>query len=327
MILAEKIVALRKRMGWSQEELAEKLDISRQSVSKWEVGATIPDLDKILKLSELFGVSTDYLLKDEMGEMEPAGGRDIPEGRTVSVEEANAFMDLSKALCGRIATAVSLFILSPIVLLQLAALSETGGISEDGAAGIGIVVVLLFVAAGVALCIYNGMPLEKYKYLEKETFFLQYGVEGIVEKRKNDFAGRFRRDVIIGIVCCIIGAIPLLLAAGLSASDLAMTVCVNILLVFVAAGVHLLVRAGIVQNSFNKLLQCEDYTVENKEIEKKLSYFPGSYWLIVTALFLGMGFYTGDWAKTAVLIWPVAGVLFAAVYMVLKAVVNRRQNG
>lgn len=327
MILAEKITVLRKRMGWSQEELAEKLDISRQSVSKWEVGATIPDLDKILKLSELFGVSTDYLLKDEIEEAELSGGRDIPEGRTVSVEEANAFMDLSKALCGRIAAAISLFILSPIVLLQLAAFSEAGRISEDGAAGVGMVVVLLFVAAGVALCIYNGLQLDKYKYLEKEAFSLQYGVEGIVEKRKNDFAARFRRDVIIGILCCIVGAIPLLLAAAFREDDLAMAAGVNILLVFVAAGVHLIVRAGIVQNSFNMLLQCEDYTVENKEIEKKLSYFPGSYWLIVTALFLGCGFYTGDWAKTAVLIWPVAGVLFAAVYMVLKAVVRRKQNG
>ena len=66
MILAEKIMKLRKQNGWSQEELAAKLNVTRQSVSKWESRASIPDLDKILKLSELFGVSTDYLLKDEM---------------------------------------------------------------------------------------------------------------------------------------------------------------------------------------------------------------------------------------------------------------------
>lgn len=68
MILAEKIALLRKRNEWSQEQLAEKLDISRQSVSKWESGASIPDMDKILKLSRLFEVSTDYLLKDEIVE-------------------------------------------------------------------------------------------------------------------------------------------------------------------------------------------------------------------------------------------------------------------
>ena len=66
MILAEKITMLRKKNGWSQEDLAMKLDISRQSVSKWESTASIPDLDKLIKLSEIFGVSTDYLLKDEI---------------------------------------------------------------------------------------------------------------------------------------------------------------------------------------------------------------------------------------------------------------------
>lgn len=65
MILAEKIMMLRKRNGWSQEDLANELNIFRQSVSKWESSMSVPDLDKILKLSELFGVTTDFLLKDE----------------------------------------------------------------------------------------------------------------------------------------------------------------------------------------------------------------------------------------------------------------------
>ena len=65
MVLGEKIALLRKQKGWSQEDLAERLDISRQSVSKWESGTSVPDLDKIIKVSELFQVSTDFLLKDE----------------------------------------------------------------------------------------------------------------------------------------------------------------------------------------------------------------------------------------------------------------------
>ena len=65
MILAEKIALLRKQCGWSQEGLAEQLGVSRQSVSKWELGSSIPDLDKIIRMSELFGVTTDYLLKEQ----------------------------------------------------------------------------------------------------------------------------------------------------------------------------------------------------------------------------------------------------------------------
>ena len=67
MILSEKIIMLRKKYGWSQEELAERLDISRQSVSKWESGASIPDLERIVSMSQLFGVTTDYLLNGRDG--------------------------------------------------------------------------------------------------------------------------------------------------------------------------------------------------------------------------------------------------------------------
>ena len=66
MILADKIINERKKCGWSQEELAEKLGVSRQSVSKWEGAQSVPDLGKILTMADLFGVTTDYLLKDEI---------------------------------------------------------------------------------------------------------------------------------------------------------------------------------------------------------------------------------------------------------------------
>ena len=66
MILADKIIRERKRLGLSQEELAEKMNVSRQAVSKWEGGQSIPEIEKILQLSSLFGVTTDYLLKDEI---------------------------------------------------------------------------------------------------------------------------------------------------------------------------------------------------------------------------------------------------------------------
>ena len=66
MILADKIIYLRKKNGWSQEELAEKLGVTRQSVSKWEGAQSVPDLERILQIGKVFGVSTDYLLKDDM---------------------------------------------------------------------------------------------------------------------------------------------------------------------------------------------------------------------------------------------------------------------
>ncbi len=66
MSLGEKISVLRTKCGYSQEYLAEKLNVSRQAVSKWELDTAAPDADKIVAISEFFGVSTDYLLKDHV---------------------------------------------------------------------------------------------------------------------------------------------------------------------------------------------------------------------------------------------------------------------
>ena len=72
MKLSEKIVNLRKARNISQEELAEQLGVSRQAVSRWEVGSALPDASNILQLSKLFGVSADYLLNDDYNGEAPA---------------------------------------------------------------------------------------------------------------------------------------------------------------------------------------------------------------------------------------------------------------
>ncbi len=77
MPLADKIIELRKKQGWSQIDLADRLGVSRQSVSKWEMAQAVPELDKIIKMSELFAVTTDYLLKDAAAP-EPAAGSAPP---------------------------------------------------------------------------------------------------------------------------------------------------------------------------------------------------------------------------------------------------------
>lgn len=66
MNFPEKLQKLRKGRGWSQEELASRIAVSRQAVSKWELGTAVPDTDNIVQLSELFGVTTDYLIKDNL---------------------------------------------------------------------------------------------------------------------------------------------------------------------------------------------------------------------------------------------------------------------
>ena len=71
MTFGEKLQALRKARGWSQEELATQINVSRQALSKWESGASVPDTENVVALSRLFGVSTDYLLQAEIEESTP----------------------------------------------------------------------------------------------------------------------------------------------------------------------------------------------------------------------------------------------------------------
>lgn len=175
MILADKIITLRKKRGWSQEQLAEQLNVSRQSVSKWESAMSVPDMDKIVKMSNLFGVSTDYLLKDEIENIQPGTATDKDDTvKTISLEYANEYMDAVQSVCGKIAAAVSLFILSPIPVIIRGYFADSrvnGGrffATEDAAAGIGTALLLIMIAIGVTICILYGMKLDKYDYLEKK---------------------------------------------------------------------------------------------------------------------------------------------------------------
>lgn len=195
MILAEKIAQLRKQKGWSQEELANRLQVSRQAVSKWEGGASIPDLDKILKLSALFEVTTDYLLKDtlEAPDAAPAAVLPAPEAeplRTVTLEEANDYLSLVQAACGRIAAGVGLCILCPIALLLLGAWAD-GTPREGFAAGAGMITLLVLVALGLLLILPAAMQLESYDYLEKKCSSWATGWPGSWKNRKRNAARTF----------------------------------------------------------------------------------------------------------------------------------------
>lgn len=84
MTFAEKLIELRKSKGWSQEELGEKLDVTRQTVSKWELGSTTPEMEKIALISELFGITTDELIKGKTPERVAVLTEDkIPAGAEV----------------------------------------------------------------------------------------------------------------------------------------------------------------------------------------------------------------------------------------------------
>ena len=168
MILADKIISQRKKAGWSQEELAGQLQVSRQAVSKWEGAQSVPDIQRILEMSRLFSVSTDYLLKDDMDYgsealAESAEETDSPL-RRVDMETARAFLAFRRNWAPRIALAVFLCIISPVALIMLGAFSEYGvlNLSENAAGGIGLIILLLLVAGAVSIFIIYGMKNQPF---------------------------------------------------------------------------------------------------------------------------------------------------------------------
>lgn len=324
MILADKIINERKKNGWSQEELAEKLSVSRQSVSKWEGAQAIPDIKKIIMMAEIFNVSTDYLLKDEM---EPADLLDmqIPEDkevssvRKVSMEEANDYLTAVKDTINKYTNAIFLCIISPVILIFLAGLSDDKivGISEELAAGVGVVSLLVIVIVAVYMFLSVSSRLKKYDYLETEEIDTEYGVIGMVKDKKSSFEAEYTRKNSIGVILCIASVLPLIMTSLMEAPDYVIVSMVCVLLVVVAIGVRFIVNANTIMNSYQKLLQENEYTVKSKKQNERNSSLSGAYWLVATGIYLAWSFLTNDWEMTWV-VWPVAGVLYGAFACVIR---------
>ena len=326
MILADKITDLRKKNGWSQEELANQLGVSRQAVSKWESASSIPDLDKIVKMSIIFGVSTDYLLKDSLEERRDTEeilecntaelGMDDEKGiRMISMETANVYLDLLRNISSRIALGVSLCILSPIMLIGLTGVSDKKEgmiLSAEAAVGIGMTILLLMVAVAVAVFIIYGRKIEIYDFLEKEPIELAYGVKGLVEKEKLGYEAVHSRKLVLGIVLCILSAVPIMVLAVSDKNEMLTILGVNLCLILVSIGVYLLVSTGIVYGGFQKLLEEGDYTRSQKIENKRNDVIGKIYGCSATAIYLGWSFITMEWEKTWI-VWPIAGVFYGAV--------------
>lgn len=332
MILADKIIDLRKKAGWSQEELAEKLAVTRQSVSKWEGAQSIPDMDKVVQMSRLFGVTTDYLLKDEIEMAEPTVNADDrqPPLRRVTIGEASDYLALRRAAAPKMALATMLCIFSPIALIGLAAVSELSisifPIRENAAAGIGLCVLLVLVAIAVVLFMDCRNKAKEYDFLEKEPFETEYGVAGMVKERQKAFKPTYDRMNTIGTVLCVLSFVPLFAVMALTHEGFFMTMAVCLLLAVVGVGVYFFVYGGTINGSMEKLLEEGDYTRSEKSRKNVTGPVSVIYWLAVTAVFLidtfgpnGNGQPRYSW-----IIWAVAGVLYAAVLAVVKLIRSRK---
>lgn len=119
MSLAEKLVSLRKRAGLTQLDLAEKLNVSRQAISRWEVGTAVPSTDNLKVLGELYGIPVDFLLNDEI--------ETVPNKTETTVSELQEKADIDSGKVNKWVVACILAVLLIIVIVVL-----QGGTQKQG---------------------------------------------------------------------------------------------------------------------------------------------------------------------------------------------------
>lgn len=358
MILADKIIMERKKLGLSQEELAEKMNISRQSVSKWESNQSLPEIDKILLMSSIFGVTTDYLLKNDIEVYEkredtevfenppkteaavndgvesenipaalPPNEAETPKIRTVSLQDAETFLSLRKSASRKIALGTFLCILSVIPLFLLTAATESQGhrLPEDTAAVIGLTALFIIVSAAAAMFVYTSSKSAPYEFLEKEPFEIEKGVSDLVKAQMSDFNSTYIKFNILGTVFCILSPISLFVS-NISGKGFYAVVSLCITLIIAGIGAAFFILAGVPHEAMQKLLKEGDYSEAAKKTNSIKGVVSAAYWLVVTAAYLLMLFLLSGQRGYSWVIWPVAGVLFPVVLLICDAVQNKKDN-
>lgn len=323
MILADKIIEERKRIGLSQEELAEKLNVSRQSVSKWEGAQSIPDINRIIMLAEIFGVTTDYLLKDDAMRDSCDSVKESAEhprnARKLSLEEANQFIRTREKYAPKIAFGVMLCIWSPIAIILLGGLQEDKiiNISENAVGGLGTIFLILMIAAAVALFIRSSSKLDKFKFLENEEIETAYGVDGMVKEKKEAYASSHTSFLIAGVVLCILSIMPMFIALCFTERDVVMIAMVALLLFIVGIAVNMIVRTILIKDSYDMLLQNNDYSIMKKRSRNMLGLFEQIYWLVITTAYFIISFFTNAWGITWI-IWVIGGILAGIIKLIFE---------
>ena len=326
MKLSQKIVEERKKRGWSQEELAFRLNVSRQAVGKWESDLALPEVDKIVQMSKLFGVSCDYLLSDENSQttvsdktvaiVRMESESPLPQNAIESTQAAqsgNRLSDEQFAVIADIvsktsvvrAVATALCVLSPVLLIVLAGLSVYGGLNENLAVGVGIGALLVTVAVAVVMFVLSGKnSVADYNPDEHS--------KGVLLAQLSRRKGLFVTITAVASGLCVLSAVPLLVVVLLNAESLVMPM-VGVLLGIIAVAVFMYVYVETYKKMYFSACGQTDGNADNKSVWGKIQ---NLYWLVIVAAYLAWSFVSGGWGYTWI-IWPVAAVLSAAIGIIL----------
>lgn len=276
----QKLKKLRAQKGWSQEEFAEKLQVSRQAVSKWENGQGFPETEKLVKMSRLFQVSIDYLLKDED---QPFGEQGtIDEGYYASQEVVEAYLLNKKQGAKKIAAGVAILIASILLPMYFQE-------------AFSYVLFMMVVAVGVAILAWQGFSVKAYEELETQP--LVFDDSFIQDFRQKSLANRKRYGILIvtGIVIIILSfGIPFLTNDTGHADRDPLLALMPLTWAF---AVYLFIIAGSAMEGERLVANNEEYVKEYEKDEElsKHGWIHAVVWPLATVVFLAIGFIWNAW--------------------------------
>ena len=189
MTLGQKLKTLLKDNGMTQEDLAERLEVSRQAVGKWVNDKGMPEVGKIVQISNLFGVSMDYLLKEDCDEKGVTEERAISNsGYYVSQEMLDGYLSYSKQNVKQIAGGISLFILSNVF---------------DCFEHNSMIMSFLYwltMTAGISIIIWNFFQTKRYQEIKKERLAFDDKVIGEFKKQRESRRKKYAVMIIVGVI-------------------------------------------------------------------------------------------------------------------------------
>ena len=290
MSLSENLQNLRKIKNMSQEELAEKLNVSRQAVSKWESGNGFPETEKIINICEIFDCSMDELVKGKITE-------------DVKKDKNDYDTVFSKAARG-IAFGVGIILVGVSIMLTLLGIAPNEQ-AEDTYALIGVVMVLIGVVFAVPMFIINGTMIDNFK--KKNPVMPNVYSENEVDEGKS----KYTKTLAIGISIILVGVVIMmaLLASKIFGESV---MPVAFLMYFVTIGVSIIVYSGQMQEKYDIEKYNRENTPEYKEKEDKVGKICGVIMLLATIIFLVWGFCFSGWSIGWV-VFPIGGILCGIV--------------
>lgn len=303
MTLGQKLKILLKEKNMTQEEFAEQLDVSRQAVGKWVNDKGVPEVNKLIQISNMFGVSLDYLLKEEGRESAAA-----ESGYYVSGEMLEGYLNYHKQNRKRIIGGISLMMAANIF-------DEIGAPYGNGLLeGLYWIVTL----AGLALLIWQYFQTKKYQEIKREKLIFDSKVYEEFKLRRESERKRYALMAIAGMVILVVGTECLDFLARRMGGRIFGVSTGALQWISDAAGLSFILWAAMSVMVDNRIVR---NTEEAPKARKKD--FTWIYWGIpVTALAVLIGFVSNFWSPMAPLI-----VFFCALLVtVCKLLMEGRES-